>query len=120
MFVTIPKFFGLSIATLPVLADIPPPSPTFVYDSLYLGLPEGIIVGLLLVIAAICLYIALYRRTGKRWLVIIAVVILYVGMNFGIYRYVFGNRANREHYVEERQTEQDENEKPTLSPRPAN
>jgi hypothetical protein len=69
----------------PVWADVAPP-PTFVIDSLWLGLPLGPVVGLALAAAAVTGFLWLRRRA--HWAVAgLVCVLLYAAANFGCYLY---------------------------------
>ncbi len=65
-------------------ADIPRP-PSFAFDALDLGMPIGPAVWLALLAAAIAAFLVLHRKGVPRWLAAAVCLLLFVGMDLGIY-----------------------------------
>src|SRR5262245_2173517 len=91
----------------PVWADMAAP-PTFVIDSLWLGLPVGPIVGLALAAAAVAGFVCLRRRRLHWALAGLICFVLYAAANFGIYMYGL-SRA-----FEERERARNARQRPTF------
>jgi hypothetical protein len=67
-------------------ADVALP-PTFVLDSLYLGWPVGPVVMVVLLASAVTAFFWLRKRRVPRWAAVLACLLVYVVVNFGIFLY---------------------------------
>jgi hypothetical protein len=96
-------------------ADVGPP-PTFVIDSVWLGWPANLIVGLSLAAAVVGVFRGLRRWGTPRWLAVVLCLLGYAAANFGIYMYALARAS------EQRETQQREryrSPKPQVKPEPS-